>query len=304
MAIMNTKKQNRLLLGAHMSIAQGFDQAIVQAVTLGCTTLQVFTKSNRQWYAKEINSVEIHALAQIQKERDITAVVAHASYLINIGSPDEQARAKSIEALWIELERCSALSIPYLVVHPGSHVKTDQMLCLNSITQSLNTILARYTGTTMILLETMSGQGSTMCHTLEQLKWILEHIIDKQRIGVCVDTCHIFAAGYDISTEQGYGAFWQKYDEIVGLNTLKVIHLNDSKKPCGSRVDRHEHIGQGAIGIGAFTLLMNDQRFFNVPKILETPLDEKGDFAMNLKILKGLLSKETKELLNYVDDAE
>lgn len=302
MAIMNTKKPQRLLLGAHMSISQGFDQAITQAVILGCTTLQVFTKSNRQWYAKEINNLEVQAFAQTQKESSITPVVAHACYLINVGSPDEQTRAKSIEALLIELERCSMLSIPYLVVHPGSHVKTDQILCLNIIAQSLNTVLEQYAGHTMILLETMSGQGSTMCSTLEQLSWILKHVLDKKRIGVCVDTCHIFAAGYDISTEQGYGAFWQQYDETVGLNTLRAIHVNDSKKPCGSRVDRHEHIGQGAIGIGAFTLLMNDKRFFDVPKILETPLDEKGDFAMNLKTLKGLLSKETKELLNYAGE--
>lgn len=304
MAIMNTKKQHRLLLGAHMSIAQGFDQAIAQAVTLGCTTLQLFTKSNRQWYAKELNRVEVQTFNDAQKQSPIIDIVAHASYLINLGSPDEQTRTKSIAALLIELERCSVLSIPYLVVHPGSHVKTDQTVCLGIITQSLNAILDQYHGDTMVLLETMSGQGSTMCYTLEQLSWILEHIADKKSIGVCVDTCHIFAAGYDISTEQGYGSFWQQYDKVVGLSTLKAIHLNDSKKSCGSRVDRHEHIGQGIIGIEAFTLLMNDKRFFDVPKILETPLDEKGDFSMNLKTLKGLLSKETKELLNYTDEAE
>lgn len=299
---MNIKKNHRLLLGAHMSIAQGFDQAIAQAVSLDCTTLQIFTKSNRQWYAKELNIQQAQVFAETQKKSAIASVVAHASYLINIGSPDEQTRAKSIEALLIELERCSMLSIPYLVVHPGSHVKTDQILCLNSIAQSLNKVFEQYSGDTMILLETMSGQGSTMCYALEQLSWILEHVVDKKRIGVCVDTCHIFAAGYDISTKQGYGAFWQQYDEILGLNTLRLIHVNDSKKPCGSRVDRHEHIGQGAIGILAFTLLMNDPKFFDVPKILETPLDEKGDFAMNLKTLKYLLSKETKELLNYKQD--
>lgn len=295
---MNTKKQHRLLLGAHMSIAQGLDQAVQQAVTLGCTTLQFFTKSNRQWHAKELNSVEIQAFKDAQKQSVVTDIVAHASYLINLGSPDEQTRSKSIVALLIELERCSLLSIPYLVVHPGSHVKTDQDVCLEVIKQSIDSTLEQYHGNTMILLETMSGQGSTMCYTLEQLSWILKHVVDKKRIGICVDTCHVFAAGYDISTQQGYAAFWKHYDDILGLNTLKAIHLNDSKKPCGSRVDRHEHIGQGAIEIGTFALLMNDERFFDVPKILETPLDEKGDHAMNLKTLKGLLSKESKELLS------
>ncbi len=291
------KKQHRLLVGAHLSIADGFDASIKQAVSLGCTTLQIFTKSNRQWHAKPLEATEIDAFLAAQKQHSVAPIVAHASYLINIGSADQALRSKSIEALLLELERCSALSITYLVLHPGSHTKTDENLCLTTVAESINQILARYTGNTMILLESMAGQGSTICYTLEQLASILKQVADKKRVGVCIDTCHIFAAGYDISNTEGYQAFWRSYDEILGIDTLKAIHLNDSKKSCGSRVDRHEHIGYGALGIEAFKLLMNDTRFFDVPKILETPLDDKGDFVSNLKTVKGLLSKETKTAL-------
>ncbi|MBS1986467.1 deoxyribonuclease IV [Candidatus Dependentiae bacterium] len=292
------KKEHRLLLGAHLSIADGFDDSIQQAMSLGCTTLQIFTKSNRQWHAKALEATEVKAFLAAQKQSSIAPVVAHASYLINIGSADQALRSKSIDALLLELERCSALSIAYLVLHPGSHTKTDEMLCLAIVADSINQVLARYTGNTMLLLESMAGQGSTICYTLEQLASILKKLTNKKRVGICIDTCHVFAAGYDISNFEGYQAFWQAYDNILGIGTLKAIHLNDSKKPCGSRVDRHEHIGQGMLGKETFKLIMNDSRFFDVPKILETPLDDRGDFASNLKTLKGLLSKETKTALN------
>lgn len=298
------KKQQRLCLGAHLSITNGFDQAIQEAVKLGCTALQIFTKSNRQWYAKELDTLAIEAFQTAQANNNITPVVAHASYLINIGSADAIIRSKSVEALLIELERCSALSIPYLVIHPGSHVNTDETACLDTIAQSINELFKQYTGDTMMLLETASGQGSTVCYRLEQLNYIVKRVIESKRIGICVDTCHIFAAGYDISTQQGYANFWTTYDQVLGLESLRVIHVNDSKKPCGSFIDRHEHIGQGFIGIETFKRLMNDERFFDSAKILETPIDEKGNFATNLAILKGLLSEETKKLLNYAQETE
>jgi len=290
-------KHHRLLLGAHTSIAGSPDKAFERGLSLGCTTLQIFTKSNRQWHAKKLDPQEIDTYHVAQKTTGINPVVAHASYLINLGSPDKATRLKSITALSHELERCTILDIPYLVIHPGSHVQSGEQTCLDHIIEGLHEVLTKDTGSTMILLETMSGQGSTVCYTFEQLAYIMGKTHPAKRLGVCLDMCHVFVAGYDLRTTQGYDELWQKYDDILGLKTLKVIHVNDSKKPCGSRIDRHEHIGQGMIGAHAFKLLMNDKRFFDIPKILETPIDDQGDHAHNLATLRRFLTEETTRLL-------
>lgn len=294
---MNTKK--RLLLGAHMSIADGFDAACLQAQAIGCTTMQIFTKSNRQWKAKALTQQEVSAFKQAQQLTDITLVVAHASYLINIGSIDTKILHTSKEALAIELERCALLEIPYLVLHPGSYVTGNAQTCLTQIADVLDEILSVHQHQNpMIVLETMAGQGTTVGETFEQLAWIQKNMTHKERLGFCLDTCHLFAAGYPLHTEKDYYETLQAFDTVLGLQSIKTIHLNDSKKPCGSHVDRHEHLGKGHVGKDIFRLLLNDPRFFDVPKILETPIDDAGNHALNMRYALSLLSKETDLLLD------
>lgn len=298
-------KKERLLLGAHLSIADGFDAACRVAKKIGCTTMQIFTKSNRQWKAKDLDPKEVALYLAEQKATNISPVVAHACYLINIGSPDKHIRATSIQALSVELDRCATLNIPYLIVHPGSHVKSDETACLERIADALNEVVSLdQHKTTTILLETMSGQGSTVCYTFEQLAFIRKRVHDEKLLGICLDTCHIMAAGYDLRTQKGYTNIFQIYDDILGLESIKTIHLNDSKRACGSKIDRHAHIGKGEIGIEAFRLLLNDERFFAISKILETPIDDQGDHETNLKILKSLITKETRLRLHMEEEEE
>ncbi len=281
-----------------MSIAGGLEQAVIRGESIGCSTIQLFTKSNRQWKAKELSQKDIDLFKQtvrassIQKEH----IVAHATYLINLGSTDADINKKSIAALIEEIERCDALQIPYLVLHPGSSQTADITSCLDTITENLNTVFERIPGNTMILLETMAGQGSSTCYRLEHLAHIYQKSTFKNRLGICLDTCHIFAAGYDIRTQETYDAFWTAFDQIIDIDALKAIHVNDSKKELGSRVDRHENIGNGKIGLDGFKLLFNDQRFFAIPKILETPKDSIEEDILNMNTIKKLLSRETREL--------
>ncbi|MFS8506992.1 MAG: deoxyribonuclease IV [Candidatus Babeliales bacterium] len=289
--------QKKLLLGAHMSIEGGLHKAIERGIETGCTTLQIFTKSNRQWHAKAISSEEIEKFKQAVTASGINPIVAHASYLINLASPEEATRKKSIIALKKELEVCSQLNIPYLVLHPGSHVNQTTKEGVALISQGLDQALQESPGTTIIALETMAGQGSSVGSTFEELAEIYQLSEHKKRLGVCLDTCHIFSAGYDFTEKKVYEAMWSEFDKTIGLKRLKVIHVNDSKKELGSRVDRHETITKGKIGAEAFALLFNDARFFDVPKILETPKATLAEDIYNMEIIKGLLTKETKELL-------
>ena len=289
---------HRLLYGAHMSIAGGLDKAIYAGQSIGCTTIQLFTKSNRQWTTSELTEEDITSFKQAKKNTDINPIIAHTAYLINIGSPQKNIEQKSIESLMVELDRCNKLSIPYLVLHPGSHLGTNEQYCLDQITENINTIFEKQQGQTMLLLELMAGQGSTVCYTFEQLAYIFNHIKNKKQIGFCFDTAHAWAAGYDFSTPQTYKTMWQQFDDIAGLENLKVLHINDSKTLRGSYVDRHETIGKGTIGLEAFTLLMNDERFFDVPKILETPKDTIEDDAYNMEILRKIYSDPTTQKLH------
>ncbi len=289
--------QKKLLLGAHMSIEGGLHKAIERGIETGCTTLQIFTKSNRQWHAKAISLEEIEKFKQAVTASSINPIVAHASYLINLASPEEATRKKSIIALKKELEVCSQLNIPYLVLHPGSHVNQTTKEGVALISQGLDQALQESPGTTIIALETMAGQGSSVGSTFEELAEIYQLSEHKKRLGVCLDTCHIFSAGYDFTEKKVYEAMWSEFDKTIGLERLKVIHVNDSKKELGSRVDRHETITKGKIGAEAFALLFNDARFFDVPKILETPKVTLAEDIYNMEIIKGLLTKETKELL-------
>ena len=283
-----------LLLGAHMSVAGGYDQALKKGASIGCTAIQLFTKSNRQWYAKPITQEDARKFKDVQKESAMYCVVAHASYLINLGAPHKATEEKSIQALIDELERCELLGIPFLVMHPGSLGTISKEEGSKQISNNLDVALAQANSTTMILLETMAGQGSSFGSSFQELASLYTQSTHKNRIGFCFDTCHAFAAGYDISTEASYKQVWQQFDDILGIEHLKVIHMNDSKKSCASHVDRHEHIGKGCIGLRFFELLMNDPRFFSVAKILETPKSEGSkdilqDHLMNLQQLIKLV---------------
>jgi len=292
---MQTKKQP-LLLGAHMSIAGGLEQAIIRGESIGCSTIQIFTKNNRQWRAKKLSQNDIDLFKQKVSESSIKKehIIAHATYLINLGSTNTDINEKSIAALTEEIERCQSLEIPYLVLHPGSSSEPNITSCLDTITENLNIVLQQAPGNTMILLETMAGQGNSTCYKLEHLAYIYKKSKFKTRLGICVDTCHIFVAGYDFRTQETYDAFWLDFDHTIGLDALKVIHVNDSKKELGSRRDRHEHIGSGKIGLIGFELLFNDERFFSIPKILETPKDNLKEDAVNMETIKSLLSNRTK----------
>jgi len=287
-------KKNQLLLGAHISVAQGLEKAFERGESIGCTAMQIFTKSNRQWKAKEITPEQADLFCATAKKSSIVSTMVHASYLINIASSDESTHLKSTSALIEELERCDKLKIPFLVLHPGTKGELDEKKGLDYVVENLEKAFAATSTHTMVLLEIMAGQGSSVCYSFDQLAYILKKNKYKSRLGICFDTCHAFAAGYDFRTQDTYKAMWKEFNETIGLEHLKAIHLNDSKKDLGSRVDRHEEIGKGKLGLEAFRFIMNDEKLFNVPKILETPQDDLADYAKNMAILIDLISIETK----------
>lgn len=292
------QKKHTLLFGAHMSIAGKIEKAIERGESIGCTAIQIFTKSNRQWKAKQLTVDDIAAFKNAQKKSSIQSVVAHASYLINIGSDKKDIEKKSVESLIIELERCHELAIPYLILHPGSCGKNNEKICLEQISHNLNTVLHKTKNVaTSILLENMAGQGSNICYTFEHIAQLINNSDDKKRVGVCFDTCHAFAAGYDFTTKEKYEALWNYFDKIIGIPRLKVIHINDSAKPFNSHIDRHANIGKGKLGLEPFRLLFNDPRFFDVPKILETPKKTLSDDKENMQTIFSLISSITKKSL-------
>ncbi len=280
-----------MLLGAHMSIAGGIDKALERGLQVGCDVIQIFTKSNNSWQAKPIGDKEIERFISIQRNKNILCVAAHVSYLINCASPNKFLLEKSRQSLLIELERAEKLKIPYLIMHPGSHIGSGEPEGLERISDSLNFVLGKVLGgKTCILLETTAGQGTAIGYSFEHLREIIKRVKEDNRIGVCYDTCHTFAAGYDIRVKAKYKKTFSMFDEIIGLNRLKIFHFNDSKKDLGSHVDRHEHIGAGRLGLESFRLILQDKRFRETPKILETPKGEdmKED-KENLKVLRGLI---------------
>lgn len=281
-----------LLLGAHFSIAGGLHKTLLIAHRYGCTALQIFTKNSNTWKERIVTDEEIDQFRQVREEVGITAIAAHTSYLINLASPEKQKHHMSKEALVHELERSADLDITYVVLHPGAHMGSGEKNASMRVAEAVNEVFDRVPPSdTRLLLETTAGQGSNIGHTFEQLALMVKHIRDKDRVGICFDTCHAFAAGYDIRTLEAYEKTMEQFDKLLGLNNLNVIHLNDSKKGLGSHVDRHEHIGKGMIGTDAFNEIMNDTRFDTVPKILETPKG-KGTIdydAINLKALRDMV---------------
>jgi deoxyribonuclease-4 len=280
----------RLLIGAHMSISGGVFNSVLLGQELGCTTIQIFTKNNNQWKAKEILSEEVKKFFENQKTSEISPVVGHNGYLINLASPKEDVYNLSLESMLVELQRAEMLRLPYLVMHPGSHLGSGEEEGIRKIVRSTDWLFEKTQGYKVkICLETTAGQGSAIGHRFEHLAEIIRQTKENKRLGVCYDTCHTFAAGYDIRTKKAYEATFKQFDRIIGLSRLKVIHLNDSLKDLGSRVDRHQHIGQGKIGLEGFRLLMTDNRWEKVPKILETP--KEGGTAKdeeNLNLLRSL----------------
>jgi len=259
-------------LGAHLSIAGGLPRAVDRAEASGCQALQIFTKSAGQWRARELPPDEIALFRRRVRQTKIGPVVAHNSYLINLAAADAALREKSIEALRDELDRAESLGLDGLVMHPGSYTSGTESGGLQLIADALASILSsRPDGQTRILLEQTAGQGTNLGHRFEHLAEIIDRLDGTPRVGVCLDTCHLLTAGYDICSEEGYRETFRQFGRIVGFRRLKAFHLNDSKKPCGSRVDRHEHIGKGCLGVEPFRRLVNDPRFARLPMLLETP---------------------------------
>ena len=282
-----TQSKKEPLVGAHVSIAGGLHMAVFYAQEMGANTMQFFTKSNRSYFVKDLTKDEIEAFKQAVKESNVSHITAHCSFLINIGSPKPDVARKSTAALAIELKRCEQLNIPYLVIHPGSHLKTGEEGCIARIAKNLDRILSKATGVTKICLENMAGQGTNIGYDFKHLKDIIDLCEHKKHIGICFDTCHAFSAGYDISSEKKYNEVMDVFCKTVGIYRLKVIHVNDSKTPCDSHKDRHESLGKGTIPNITFKALMNDERLENIPKILETP--DPDLYENEIKMLKRMV---------------
>jgi deoxyribonuclease-4 len=259
-------------LGAHLSIAGGLPRAVDRAEASGCQALQIFTKSAGQWRAREIRPEEIALFKRRVRQTRIRPIVAHNSYLINIAAADPALRRRSIDALVEELDRAEALALDGLVMHPGSYTSGSESGGLKLIADGLAEVLAARRGARVrILLEHTAGQGTYLGHRFEHLAEIIDRLGGSPRVAVCLDTCHLLAAGYDICSEEGYRETFRQFGRLVGFSRLKAFHLNDSKKPCASRVDRHEHIGKGCLGLAPFRRILNDPRFAKLPMLLETP---------------------------------
>lgn len=278
------------LIGAHVSISGHFYLAVERALSIGCTTMQIFTKSNRSWFDKPLDPEEVAAFKKAVKESGLARIMVHTSYLINIGAKEESTEKNSVKSLALELERAEALDIPYLVLHPGSHTGAGTESCLKKIAHNLDIVLKKASGETMILIETMAGQGTNVGSTFEEIQQIFELTKNNHLLGVCFDTCHVFCAGYDISTDEGYDEVFKQFDKIIGLKHLKAFHLNDSKTEFNSHKDRHEELGKGNIPTKFFKRLMNDTRFKDIPKVLETPTDPEMElYRREIKLLRSMI---------------
>lgn len=278
-------------MGAHVSIAGGVGEALLRGRELGCDCIQIFTKSSRQWKARPYTDDEVKAFKRNRKETGIESIIAHDSYLLNLGAADEALRKKSVAAFIDELQRCEALDVPYLVTHPGSHVGAGEDAGIKTIAKSIDEAHRACAGLRVqIALEITAGQGTNLGYTFQQMARIFGAVKESERLRLCFDTEHAFAAGYDITTEDGYRRTFEELDKEIGLKRIVAFHLNDSLKPLGSRVDRHEHIGKGYLGKEPFRRLLHDARFFGLPMCLETdPGADNKDIAADLKTLRGLL---------------
>lgn len=282
------------VLGAHMSIAGGYEKAVEAAAACGMEVVQLFTKNNNQWFGKPISYDDVTRFQDALSRLRIHHPLSHSSYLINLGSSDETLWRKSVEALIIELRRAELLGIPHVVVHPGAAVGAEESVGLDNIVRALDEIHSVEPWLeSHLLLENTAGQGSCLGWRFEQLAYLLDHVRQPDRLGVCFDTCHAFAAGYPLADRRDFLATFREFDRLIGVERIVAFHLNDSKRELGSRVDRHEHIGRGHVGMEAFRHLLGDKRFRDTPMYLETP---KGDHegrswdVINLETLRGLVA--------------
>jgi deoxyribonuclease-4 len=286
------------ILGAHQSISGGYFRAAELARDCGCQCVQLFTKNNNQWRAKEITAEDALKFQASLRACELSHPLAHDSYLINLAAPDHELWVKSIDSFVMELLRAEKLGIPHLVTHPGAYTTSSEEAGLARVVAALDETHRQCRGIRAVtLLEVTAGQGSCLGHRFEHLAEILDRVQDPERLAVCLDTCHLFAAGYPLAPQKDYAATMRKLNRILGVKLVKAIHLNDSKRELGSRVDRHEHIGKGHIGLEGFRLLLNDARFSKVPMYLETPKEENGEpkglelDRMNLTVLRSLVGK-------------
>lgn len=284
--------EKRILLGAHQSIAGGVEKALARGEEVGCDTIQIFVKSPNRWASKPLDEKNIVAFKEAVTVTGIWPVFAHSLYLINLATPDDVLWNKSLDALTDDLERCEQLGLPGLVIHPGSHMGSGEEAGIIRIAAALQELHTRLPGyQVQVWLETTAGQGAHLGYTFDQLRAMIQGVQEPERLGVCFDTAHAFAAGYELRTREGFEATWVEFDAVLGLERLQAIHLNDSMKDLGSRIDRHEHIGQGLLGLEPFRFLLNDPRFRGIPMTLET---EKGpDLAEdkeNLAVLRSLIA--------------
>ncbi len=277
-----------LLAGAHVSIAGGMHRAFERGAQLQCRAIQIFLKNSNQWKARLLTEEDQVLFQEARKNSAIRAVMAHDSYLINLASPDRALYRKSIDAFIQEMKRANLLGVPLLILHPGAHMGAGVKAGIARVVKALRHALEEVEPPVAIVLENTAGQGSCLGHRFEHLAVMLEGI-NSDRAGVCLDTCHLFAAGYDIRTEEAYAETFREFDRLIGIKRIWAFHVNDSRKELGSRVDRHFHIGQGCIGLDAFRFLVNDRHFSAIPKILETPKGPGIDQdLMNLATLRGL----------------
>ena len=279
-------------LGSHMSISGGIYKAIERAESIGCTAVQIFTANQRRWVEKVLDVEDVKLFREKAAAFGVQAILSHDSYLINLAAPVESTLEKSMRALSDEIDRCDQLGISLLVMHPGSHLKQGEEKGLDSIARHLDKIYRSKPDTGVrILLENTAGQGANLGYRFEHLGAIIERMDEGKRMGICFDTCHALAAGYDLRTVDGFHQVMEELDRTVGLDRLGAFHVNDSKKGLGSRVDRHDHIGEGEVGLEGFRGLMNDARFTEVPMVLETPKDkEMTQDVENLKKLRSLVA--------------
>lgn len=278
----------RKFIGPHVSASGGVEQAVVNAHELGATAFALFTRNQRQWKAKPLSDTSVETFKQLLFAYGYAPehVLPHAGYLINLGNPDAEMRQKSADAFLDEMQRCMQLGLPMLNFHPGSHLnKISIDDCLKLIAEEINIALSKTVGVVAVL-ENTAGQGTNLGNRFEELATIIELIDDKSRVGVCIDTAHTLSAGYEIRTREGYEAMWHQFDTIIGKEYLRAMHLNDSKKELGSRVDRHESIGLGTMSPLFFDMIMNDPRLNDMPLILETP--DESRWAEEIKLLYAL----------------
>lgn len=277
------------LIGAHMPATGGLGNAVRNGKAMGCSAIQVFTSSPQQWKAKPVTDEIAADFRTAIQDTGMTSVTSHDSYLINLCAADPAKREQSIQGMIGEIERCAKYGIPQVVSHMGAHTGNGIEWGLKGVAESLARVLAETPDTVMVLMETTAGQGSSLMSRFEELATVLNLVHGHNRVGICLDTCHIFAAGYDIRTPEAFAETFAEFDRVIGLPRLKAVHCNDSKKGLGSKIDRHEHIGVGEIGIEAFRCLMNDSRFEQIPILLETEIADQGH-ERDLATLKSLIA--------------